>query len=294
MFSGIGAFDLAARRAGLDVGVAVEIDAACRGVLAHHWPGQRLHHDVREVTADDLGPAEVMLAGWPCQDLSLAGRRRGLAGTRSSLWWEVSRLAEQMRPSWIVLENVPGLLTSQRGAAFAAVLRSLAGLGYGLAWRVLDAQFFGLAQQRRRVFVLGHLGDRAGRAAAAEVLLDPGRSAVRPPAARRTRETVSALTAWGLGGGGPDPKHAQAGWLRPVVLHGRPAVRKLTPLECERLMGLPDNWTRYADRAGRTREQSDTARYRQVGNALPVPVASWVLAGIAKAPGRWPGACGPR
>lgn len=108
---------------------------------------------------------DLIYGGFPCQDVSVAGKRAGLSGTRSSLWFEFERILRQLRPQWCCIENVPGLLSSHRGKDFGIVLRGLADLGYGWAYRVLDARFFGVPQRRRRIIVVGCLGDesRAGK-----------------------------------------------------------------------------------------------------------------------------------
>lgn len=293
LFAGIGAFDLAARSAGLDVGAAVEIDPACRGVLAHHWPDLDLHADVAEVTADDLGQCDAVLAGWPCQDVSKAGRRQGIHGPRTGLYEHVVRLCGDLSPRWIVLENVPGLLTSGKGADMYEVVAPLAALGYGVAWRVLDAACFGLPHRRPRLFVVAHHGTLAP---AREVLPDPHGSpraaATRHPAGKEPRPRAAGRASpYGLRAtephlAGPLGCNAKGGHRIDLDSAGAyvvdPAgVRRLLPVEYERLMGLPDDWTRYG--AG-GREQSDTARYRQVGNALAVPVASWVLGALQTPP----------
>ncbi|QXJ19626.1 DNA (cytosine-5-)-methyltransferase [Actinomadura graeca] len=292
LFAGIGAFDLGARAAGMCVTAAVEIDTACRGVLAHHWPDLELYEDVREVNGSDLGPADVILAGWPCQDVSKAGQRAGLRGTRTGLYSEVARLGAELLPRWIVLENVPALLTSARGHDMYDVVAPLAAGGYSVAWRVLDAACFGLPHRRPRLFAVAH---RGALGPAEQVLPDP-HGCPRAAAARETaRQEARARPAvrtepYGLRAtephlSGPLGCNAKGGHRIDLDSAGayvvdENGVRRLTPVEYERLMGLPDDWTRYG--AG-GREQSDTARYRQVGNSLPVPVASWVLAGVAHA-----------
>src|SRR3990167_3158207 len=160
VFSGIGGFDLAADRAGMQCELQVEKDSHCRGVLAYRWPEVERKSDVKEVKA--LPAVGLVCGGFPCQDLSMAGRRAGLAGERRGLWSEVHRLIASALPRWVVIENVPGLLSSQEGRDFAVILRGLVECGYGVAWRILDAQYFGVAQRRRRVFIVGSLGD--GRA----------------------------------------------------------------------------------------------------------------------------------
>ena len=222
LFSGIGGFDLAFERAGIPTVAACEIDNAARGVLADHWPHLTLLTDVREVTTDVLTAAgahprrTVLTAGWPCQGNSVAGRRGGMDDERSGLWSEVARILAELRPAWFIGENVPGLLSVAGGWDYATVIGDLARLGYGFAWRVLDASRFGVPQRRRRIVLVGHLGDD-GRAPA-QVLLEPeggGRNPAegitpRPIFARRAggsahfRSVSPAVTAkWAKGAGGP-------------------------------------------------------------------------------------------
>jgi len=165
LFAGIGGFDLAMERQGIKPVAAVEIDTKASGVLADRFADIQLFTDIKGVTGGDLLSAGfdpengVITGGFPCQDLSVAGRRAGLAGERSGLFWEIHRLADETKTKWLVLENVPGLLSSNDGRDMGVVLGSLAELGYGLAYRILDAQHFGVAQRRRRVFIVGRLGD---------------------------------------------------------------------------------------------------------------------------------------
>lgn len=299
----IGGIDLALERAGVRVVATVEIDQPCRGVLARHFPQTTLFEDVTEVTGDQLRAAGfvpgrgILAGGWPCQDLSIAGRRAGLGGARSGLFWHVVRLARELRPRWLLLENVPGLLSAvcscpgdetcldngrtvrcgrwetrrgQRiwldhvshtpeggacpngcmpthGGAMGTVVGALEQLGYGLCWRVLDARFFGVPQQRERLFFAGCLGDGARPV---EVLLEPeggdGDSAPRQKAGEDIAGTLGSraggsrttdldghgayITAAALQGGGRrghriDAEGAAGGHLiaMPVALRGRAA-----------------------------------------------------------------------
>ena len=165
LFAGVGGFDLALERSGVKVVAAVEIDKNARAVLAKQFPKTQLFNDVTEVSADDLLRAGfvpergIITGGFPCQDLSVAGKRAGLEGGRSGLFWHIIRLAKELQPKWLILENVPGLLSSNGGRDMGTVLGALGELGYGFAYRVLDAQFFGVPQRRRRVFIVGCLGD---------------------------------------------------------------------------------------------------------------------------------------
>ena len=174
LFAGVGGFDLAMERNGVDVVANVEIDKQCQQVLAKHFPNAKQFSDITDVKGSDLiatgfkPDRGIITGGFPCQDLSVAGKRRGLAGERSGLFWEIARLIEETQTEWFILENVPGLLTSNKGRDFGVVVGTMADIGYSLAWRVLDAQYFGVPQRRRRVFIVGRrTGDGLS---AAEVL----------------------------------------------------------------------------------------------------------------------------
>lgn len=186
LFAGIGGFGLGFRRAGFAHAFMVEWDPKCQEVLSLQFPGVPLFADMREVGAHNLPPCDVLTFGSPCQDLSVAGRRAGFDGERSGLFFEAVRIIKELRdrdgrPTITVWENVPGALSSNRGRDFAAALDHLGELGaMDLAWRVLDARYFGLAQKRRRVFLIGDFGaERAGA-----VLFGP-ESVRRDPSAGR-------------------------------------------------------------------------------------------------------------
>ena len=161
LFAGVGGFDLAMTRNGVKVVATVEIDKKCNEVLAKHFPEAKQFTDVQQITGEELINAGfnpkngIITGGFPCQDLSVAGKRAGLAGERSGLFWEIRRLVEETQTEWFVLENVPGLLSSDGGKDFGIVLGEMANLGYSIGWRVLDAQYFGVPQRRRRVFIVG-------------------------------------------------------------------------------------------------------------------------------------------
>jgi len=159
LFSGIGGFDLGFEQAGFNTFWQVEIDDKCLTTLSKHFPNAQRYTDVTEVGSHNLSPVDVITGGFPCQDLSVAGKRAGLAGDRSGLWFHFHRILQELTPRWAVIENVPGLLSSNGGRDFAVVLRGLEDIGYHASWRVLDAQYAGVAQRRRRVFVVASLGD---------------------------------------------------------------------------------------------------------------------------------------
>jgi DNA (cytosine-5)-methyltransferase 1 len=157
--SGIEAASCAWHPLGWRAAFVSEIEAFPRAVLQHRWPEAPLHGDFTTIEAGQYDPIDLLVGGTPCQSFSVAGLRGGLADDRGNLALEYLRLADRLRPRWLVWENVPGVLSSAGGRDFGSILGGLVELGYGFAYRVLDAQFFGVAQRRRRVFVVGHLGD---------------------------------------------------------------------------------------------------------------------------------------
>ena len=170
LFDGCHMFGLALRNVGMECVGTAEIEKHPRAVTRYHYPDTPQLGDVRNVTPETVGPVDLIVGGWPCQGNSVAGDRGGMADERSGLFSEVVRCAGALAPRWLVLENVPGLLSVNDGRDMGAVVGTLGELGYGVAWRVLDAQHFGVPQRRRRVFIVGCRGD-VGRAAA--VLFEP-------------------------------------------------------------------------------------------------------------------------
>jgi DNA (cytosine-5)-methyltransferase 1 len=165
LFAGVGGFDLALERNGVKVVASVEIDKKAQEVLRRHFPNSTIFGDITGVTGEQLIAAGfeprngIITGGFPCQDLSVAGKRAGLGGSRSGLFWEICRLLDETRAQNFILENVPGLLSSNGGKDMAVVLEALVERGYRIAYRVLDAQHFGVPQRRRRVFIVGCLGN---------------------------------------------------------------------------------------------------------------------------------------
>ena len=162
LFAGVGGFDLGFEKAGWQCGFQVEWDKHCQQILARHWPDVPRWSDVSTVNGTELPPVDCITFGSPCQDLSVAGKRAGLDGGRSGLFFEATRIIKEMRyatenqyPRIAVWENVPGALSSNKGADFSAVLDNLADSGaLAIEWAVLDAQHFGIPQRRRRIFLV--------------------------------------------------------------------------------------------------------------------------------------------
>jgi DNA (cytosine-5)-methyltransferase 1 len=200
-FSGIEAATVAWHPLGWEPVGFSEIEPFPCAVLKHHYPQTPNYGDITQFRTWSVEPFQLLVGGSPCQSFSVAGLRKGLADERGNLMLEFGRLAEHYRPTWVVWENVPGVLSSNGGRDFASFLGMLAEFGYGFAYRVLDAQYFGVPQRRRRVFVVGHLGD--WRPAAA-VLFDPHSLSGHPPPSREKRQGTAGGVKAGIGGGLPD------------------------------------------------------------------------------------------
>ena len=412
LFSGIEAATVAWEPLGWEPLAFSEIDAFPCAVLTERFPGVPNLGDITKIdwkkAVKAYGKPDLVVGGSPCQSFSVAGTRTGLDGA-SGLMWEYVRCVREVKPRWVLWENVPGALSSSHGEDFRCLLEALDALGYGLAWRVLDAEFFGVAQRRERVFLVGRLGDVEGPC---EVLFEPESLRWDHPTSREKRKelaagagrgaacaggalnpadpqskrvfspcgaapTLSSGTGEGMniqpsvlcadyhnpavmcipenainrpsggtngpmayGDGEPSPTlraskdvpavmcmtdtqpHAmvdpevcgalsstmhkdppvvgfaanQRGEVRlqggdgglvgaiPASQSGKQvqgitdgyAVRRLTPRECERLMGMPDDWTKVPYRGKPAEECPDTPRYRAIGNSMAVPVMRWI------------------
>jgi DNA (cytosine-5)-methyltransferase 1 len=198
--SGIEAASVAWHRLGWQPVAFSEIEAFPSAVLAHHYQSVPNWGDMTKFKEWPDADVDVLVGGTPCQSFSVAGLRGGLADPRGNLALTYLAIAKRYRARWVVWENVPGVLSADGGRAFGAFLGGLAELGYGFAWRVLDAQFFGLAQRRKRVFVVGHLGD--WRRAAA-VLFESASLRGDPAPSRETgKGTAPTISSRPTGGGG--------------------------------------------------------------------------------------------
>jgi len=395
--SGIEAATAAWHPLGWEASFFSEIEPFPRAVLAHHYPNVPLHGDFTTIKDGDYEPIDLLVGGTPCQSFSVAGLRGGLDDDRGNLALEFLRLADRTRPRWLVWENVPGVLSSGGGRDFGSILGGLVELGYGFAYRVLDAQYFGVAQRRRRVFVVGYLGDwRRAAAVLFEQHSLSGHPAPRRETGKKPAGTFKAC-AGKSGGWSNSADHAAAGYMIPwpaqvaptldanfgakhgqnnqhinqggglfvpsaiiggvdyennghepweptgPIMKGSPtggghplpavafdwqsggdsrgldpkdtaqlqrsqvpavafgetartlsarhdgspcadrgpdvvavqsAVRRLTPVECERLQGFPDNYTAVPWRG---KDQTpDGPRYKALGNSMAVPVMRWI------------------
>jgi DNA-cytosine methyltransferase len=155
LFSGIGGFDIALESSGVTVDTVCEIDKNAQSVLRRHFPNSKLIDDVRKVGLQTHAKRsiDIICGGFPCQDLSIAGKREGLSGERSGLWFEFARVIDELEPRWVIIENVPGLLSSNKGKDIQIVIDTLTQMGYTCDIEIKDAQEFGVPQRRRRVFI---------------------------------------------------------------------------------------------------------------------------------------------
>ena len=248
-----------------------EIEAFPCAVLQHHYPDVPLHGDFTTIKGDEYEPIDLLVGGTPCQSFSIAGLRGGLDDDRGNLALEFLRLAQRTRPKWLVWENVPGVLSSNGGRDFGSIIGGMVEIGYGIAYRVLDAQYFGVAQRRRRVFVVGCLGDAASAAA---VLFERhslqghfAEGTIKPIKARKVAGTLTTRT-----GSANDNYSVEQGHL--IVTDGLP--RWIMPIECERLQGFPDNFTSIPYRNKPADQCPDGPRYKALGNSMAVPVMRWI------------------
>lgn len=339
LFAGVGGFDLGFEAAGMECCFQVEWDKHCQQVLAHHWPDVPRWSDVSDVKGAELPPVDVITFGSPCQDLSVAGKRAGLDGGRSNLFFEATRIIREMRdatdgvfPRVAVWENVPGAFSSNEGHDFGSVLDGLAESGaLGIEWAVLDARWFGVPQRRRRIFVVAEF-DPARACRGGEPLLAVGKGSPRDleknlkQRADITEETIGSIATGGITGslsvsdllkgqtnnqsistgllqvcaipiqgsliGRQDHNGPGKGWgddnaamytitqMDPHFVATPYQVRRLTEIECERLMGWPDNHT--LNRAD-GKKTASTQRYKMCGNGVASPVAKWVAEQILAA-----------
>jgi len=400
--SGVEAASLAWEPLGWQPQWFAEVEKFPSAVLAHHWP---TIPNLGDITDDDFieqarrRPIDVLVGGTPCQSFSVAGLRKGMDDERGNLALQFCRIADALQPGWVVWENVPGVLSSGEGRDFGSIVGALVEVGYDIAWRILDAQYFGVPQRRRRVFLVGHLG---GRRSAAAVLFE--RESIKGHIAprRKTEQGVTPLleigartgsaksgagigdlgdmmytlqagkqdgvadnstswdyqrlrihdekgiaptlsqsdgsggqrtptiagtvsAKWAKGTGGPsgdevqnlvvnareDPIYSNdstppaiaftertradgrnietqeelayslnnpgaGGRSQERCIVSKMQVRRLTPVECERLQGMPDNHTRIPWRNKPAEDCPDGPRYKAIGNSMAVPVMRWI------------------
>ncbi len=272
LFSGIGGFEAGFRSSGHEVVLQCESDPAAQRVLKRAWPRVPLISDIRSIAR--LPSADAITAGFPCQDLSQAGRTNGIVGKHSGLVQEVFRLLQKRQPRWVVFENVPFMLRLDRGRAMRYITAALEGLGFRWAYRVVDTRAFGLPQRRERVILVASRSEDPREV----ILADDASPQTRPaPTAPRGFYWTEGNrgVGWAINAVPPLKGGSSLGIASPPAIWFPGAYRFGTPdiRDGERLQGFTADWTAPAESATR---RALGIRWRLVGNAVSVPVAAWV------------------
>jgi len=263
LFSGTGGFAKGFQEAGYTFRKHYfsEIDKYAIANYLHNFKRATYAGSVEKINGGAIERPDIITFGFPCQDISVAGNRAGLEGSRSSLFFEAVRIIGQYRPSVFVFENVKGLLFSNGGKDFEIVLKAIADLGlYDCEWQLLNTRWF-LPQNRERIYFVGHLrGETANQ-------VFPFQESDFPTAGMETSQVAGAIVTYYSG----TPNIGT--YITDPMENGKPInPRKITPTECERLQGFPDDWTRHGTIEGQAIEIPDYQRYRLLGNAVSVPV----------------------
>ncbi|MGG4677489.1 DNA cytosine methyltransferase [Providencia huashanensis] len=278
-FAGIGGFDLGLERSGMNVVFQCEINKFCQSVLNKNWPNIPLYTDITNLKANEIPDSNVWCGGFPCQDVSSAnqGKRKGLEGARSGLFYTYAKLIEERKPEWLIIENVPGLLNSHNGQDFRIVIDTLVELGYGISWRVLDAKYFGTPQRRRRVYIIGSFGDmRSSR-----VLFEQGTTRIvdkqgqgeRTNPARAIVTSVSKSDCYSI-------QHASIGRKATAGPQAKGfrndgETYTLDSRGSSDAVCTPHAPFRIRD-SSRFSKELDSNRFRAIGNAVAVPIVEWI------------------
>jgi DNA (cytosine-5)-methyltransferase 1 len=280
LFAGVGGLDVGFGALGAETQLFCEIDVNCQTVLSQRFPESKIHSDV--TTLRTIPKSDLLTAGFPCQDISLAGTKLGLSGRRSGLVNEVFRIVEKAKPEYFLVENVLNLLRIHRGAAITSILDDIEKLGYNWAYRVVDTRGFGLPQRRQRVIILASRGasnpndllfsksaDSLLADKIPEEILDDDHGFYWTEGKRGIGWAINAVPTikGGSGLGIPSPP---AIFSHLNSLAGTPSI-----MDAERLQGFDPGWTDLGFKEG--------VRWKMVGNAVSTPLSHWIAAEISKA-----------
>ncbi len=265
LFAGVGGFRLGIEKALGKVSECVftnEWDKYCCQVYTRQFKANISAEDIRDINPDNIPAFDLLCGGFPCQSFSMSGKRKGFGDTRGTMFFEIERILKVKRPQFILLENVKGLLNHDGGKTFQIILQRLEGLGYSTQWMVLNSKFFGVPQNRERVFIIGCLGKGVGPEflpiGDCEEDYNEANEEVSPTL------TLELSHQWGRNIQCNLPKIG--------------TIRRLTPLECERLQGFSDDFTAEGlNEKGEIVKISDTQRYKMMGNAVTVNVIEAII-----------------
>lgn len=307
MFTGVGGFELGFEKAKGKfkfkcIGFS-EIDKfACR-VLKYKFPNVENYGDVSKIDPHKLPDFGLLCGGFPCQAFSFAGKRKGFKDTRGTLFFEIARIIRAKRPKVVLLENVKGLLNHEKGKTYRVIVQTLAGLGYDVQWMVLNSKFFGVPQNRQRVFIIASLGENR-RPQILPFRSNESKNSELPGQQTNTVKTTQGSKSYiaeckqlpqtkGLYQG--KRVYETSGVSRTILSKGgglggstglyldKFRIRRLTPKECERLQGFPDGWTEFGiDEKGGIVKISNSQRYQQTGNAVTVNVIKAIANNLAQ------------
>jgi len=269
MFSGVGGFELGFQQANLQTQVVgfCEIDKYASQILETKFKEIKNYGDATKINETKLPNFDILVGGFPCQPFSMAGKRKGFDEARGTLFFDVARILAHKKPRNFILENVKGLLSHNKGKTFETILGILSDLGYIVEWELLNSKNYGVPQSRERVYIVGHLRGQSRskvfsfRKSTEKSNQNPKLLTKNLGQAQRVFSTNGiSVSIIALGGG----QGAKTGLYE--VKKGT-QIRRLTPIECERLQGFPDNWTEGL---------SDTQRYKCLGNAVTTNVIEWI------------------
>lgn len=226
---------------------------ACQVYRKNFGKGKLYEGDIRTINTDKIPDHDLLTAGFPCQAFSIAGKRKGFDDTRGTLFFEIGRVLQYKKPEYFILENVKGLLSHNNGQTFETIITSLNELGYDVQWQVLNSKNFGVPQNRERVFIIGHLRETRRP----EVFPIRKNDKVDNSAFGKKRQNIQTYRCL------EETEYKGISSERFDGIYQEMKIRRLTPIECERLQGFPDNWTEGV---------SDTQRYKMLGNAVTTNV----------------------
>lgn len=288
MFSGIGGFEYGLEKSEHNfecIGYS-EVDKYAESIYKRHFPNHIGYGDATKIRTDELPDFEFLVGGFPCQAFSIAGKRRGFNDTRGTLFFEIARILRDKKPRYFLLENVKGLLSHDKGKTFQTILKVLDELGYNVSWSIYNSKDYDVPQNRERLFFKGYFRRECGGEIFPQTresgkiinemnicggntvhLIQLNDNKPRPQGQRiYDSDGLSCCLSANSGGDG-----GKTGLYK---VNNSFSVRKLTPKECERLQGFPDDWTKYGVDGELI---SDTQRYKCCGNAVTTNVVTAVV-----------------